>query len=192
MDLSDQVVEVAQQYQPHQVRFALSNEDEYIDELRALGLADAYEDVKVGRCPLFGREFFFCFFFLKFPFERWRTRVFRGTSRRNGVLFVALFFCFQPFSISLFFNDDWIERWRFVFVFHLISIDYFLLVLKKGGRLHQGHEIPHGPRGRFQRPPFAGIPRPTQRRLVYRVFFTGFYRVLQGFTGFYLVLSSFT
>ena len=71
MDLSDQVVEVAQQYQPHQVRFALSNEDEYIDELRALGLADAYEDVKVGRCPpLFGREFFFCFFFLKFPFER--------------------------------------------------------------------------------------------------------------------------
>ena len=60
-------------------------------------------------------------------------------------------------------------------------------MLKKGGRLHQGHEIPHGPRGRFQRPPFAGIPRPTQRRLVYRVFFllgfTGFYRVLLGFTG---------
>ena len=65
-------------------------------------------------------------------------------------------------------------------------------MLKKGGRLHQGHEIPHGPRGRFQRPPFAGIPRPTQRRLVYRVFFTGFYRVLQGFTGFYWVKRDFT
>jgi 23S rRNA U2552 (ribose-2'-O)-methylase RlmE/FtsJ len=42
------VVQVANQYQPHTVRFAICNEDEYVDELRSLNLADATEDVKVA------------------------------------------------------------------------------------------------------------------------------------------------
>nr|CAG4643121.1 EOG090X0438 [Ilyocryptus agilis] len=42
------VLEVAKVFQPTSIKFAISNEDEYVEELRALNLADATEDVKVA------------------------------------------------------------------------------------------------------------------------------------------------
>ena len=42
------IVEVAKIYRMSNVKFAVSNEDEYLEELRGLGLADVNEDIKVA------------------------------------------------------------------------------------------------------------------------------------------------
>lgn len=45
--IRQRVLEVAKDYKKSNVKFAVSNEDEYADELKMLNLADATEDVKV-------------------------------------------------------------------------------------------------------------------------------------------------
>lgn len=42
------ILAVAKIYKDTNIRFAVSNEEEYAEELKALGLHDANEDIKIG------------------------------------------------------------------------------------------------------------------------------------------------